>query len=87
MGHQMAPREPSDIARIGTFGPSGNCWWMSDPFKQEDIVEGKRLEERDNVTAASAAYLNQAVERTAHLARFLGVFVSHPGWAAAHRQR
>ena len=25
MRHQIVPREPSDIARIGMFGRSGNC--------------------------------------------------------------
>jgi hypothetical protein len=31
--------------------------------------------------------LNQPLERTAHPTRFLGLYPSHQGWAAAHRQR
>lgn len=41
---------------------------------------------------AKAAFLsdpapNKPVERTAHLAGFFGLFLYHPGWAAAHQQR
>jgi hypothetical protein len=36
---------------------------------------------------ASAAYLNQPLERTAHPAGFLQHLRHHRGWAAAHRQR
>jgi hypothetical protein len=42
---------------------------MGGPFAQEDIVEemdGRR--ERVHITAASAAYLNHPVERTAYSA-------------------
>ena len=37
--------------------------------------------------AASAAYLNHPVERTAHSAGFWGCSLRFPLWAAAHRER
>jgi hypothetical protein len=43
--------------------------------------------ETDAITAASAAYLNQPLERTAHPAGCLRLLWHHRGWAAAHRQR
>jgi hypothetical protein len=43
--------------------------------------------EREDITAASAAYLNQPLEQTAHPIRFLGLYPSCRGWAAAHRRR
>jgi hypothetical protein len=40
-------------------------------FEKEDIVEGKKpRRERDKITAASAAYLNMALEATGHSVGF-----------------
>jgi hypothetical protein len=53
-------------------------------FEKEDIVEGKKpRRERDKITAASAAYLNNAVELTgkklvlfpSSSPRALGIFI------------
>jgi hypothetical protein len=45
------------------------------------------VEGRENLTAASAAYLNNPLELTAHSAGFLGYSRRVLLWAAAQRER
>ena len=48
-----------------------------DPFAKEDIVEGmNKRREGDFITAASAAYLNNALQLTASSLRYAAAFGS-----------
>ena len=44
MEHEVAPRAPSDIGRIGILEPSGNCWyeldvaWVSSVLKLFEVM-------------------------------------------------